>query len=540
MAKKPSLQERLEKLQADSPAPAAPASSASADPYERAVDWAAEQLPAGTPNWLRTVGRWTIPQNSPELALAALLSPIPGGLAGATGAKALAAPLLEKLAAKTVPAFLARAGLTGAAVGAVGAATGHDPLESGVLGAGGRMVGEGVGAGVKALVQAKVTKRMMGAMTSRLADSFRDIIGPWLPEGASDQRVIQSVLSDEPSRRVIDALTTMRQKHANTWVKVLDLEPELVESGVVHTWKGGAAGPGRVDPATVKAGMVWPPVRDFEKKLTPGREVSPYGAVESSPRRIGAGEPGGALVPPERGMVPFGSLDAQIEARSTEIEGLIRAGVADRNDVLQLAKLYGIRQRVAERINDPQMVAVLKEYGRTKQLRDWLWGATKAPKNHGERVVGELLDREGNLSKDGAANLVGRLASDAPRLSQLRPDEVASLGHALNWDLAYGGARAEAGRGLSALMPGVSWFGGIPHMYWHGKGPTPGFVPNWEAARTMTERVAPDALKALTGTVPVKFARPANAQATEPPAPRDDNPEVFLEVTKPPATQEAP
>jgi hypothetical protein len=489
--KPPSLQDRLQALQADEPAPEtekAPESTSGSDPVENLVNWGASKLPESTPDWLRTVGRYTIPQNTPEAVTAAALAPL-GGPAGGLAAKVG----LKALAKRSLPAFLARTGLTAAATGAAGAATGHDPTASAVEGAAARVVGEPVGAALKAVVQSKVVKKMTGQMTSRLADSFRDLIGPWLPEGATDARVIQDVIADGPSSRVSAAITELRKKNAATPVNILDLEPGLEKSGVVHAWQPGeSAGRGRVDPKTVKAGTVWPPTREFEASIGPGTALSPYGKVSKI----------------ETGLVPFGSIDAQIETRINELRKMVADGIAERPDHLAIMELEKARMAIAERVQDPQMQNALKEFGRTKQLRDLLWGATRAPANRGEAVLEDLIDaKTGGLTAKGVTTIQGRLATNAPKLHSFRPDEIAALQHAVNLDLALGGARAEAGRGLAALIPSMSFYGPIPHVHWSGnRGPSPGSMPGWEGARNAAQKVLPDALRVFLGLEAAKGA----------------------------------
>lgn len=472
----------------------------SRDPYARMIERVTPILDKagmlGAPEgYLRQAGGLLIPQTSLGAATALALSPLPGGLAARAGLGALA----ERLAARSLPALAARTGLTAAATAGVGKLTGYDPVESGLMGAAGRLGGEAVGAAAKALVQSNVTKKMFGQMTSRVADTFRDIIGPWV-EGDSPQAVIRDVLADKPSQRVGAAINTLRQKYSTTWVPVLDLEPELQAAGVTHTWKAGpSAGPGRVSPETVKAGTVWPPVREFESKLGPGTDVR----LAGTPKQIGAGTT--AMIPPERGMVPFGSIDADVSGQIDLVSKLEQKGLATRDDVVRKWRLEDLRLKIASRVDAPDMSGVLREYARTKTLRNWLWGKGTDP----DTVVEELLDaRTGNLTQQGIADLTKRLIAEQPRMSTLRPDEVLALQHALNWDLAFGGARSASGRGLSALMPGMSWWGAIPHFYWHGKTPTPGFVPAWEAARSPVQRVGPAALTSWAATIPTKLMPP--------------------------------
>src|SRR5262245_57152684 len=160
------IQEELDRLK-NAP-PKAPAGWGP-DPYAHLIDLAAEHMDKaakglGTevPWWVRGLGGLLIPQTSTELAMGAAMLPLGGPLA------ARGVPLAGRLAAAGLRPFLARSALTGIATGAVGALTGHDPLESGLLGAGGRLLAEPVGAGVSKIVQHQATKRLQRQLSDRL------------------------------------------------------------------------------------------------------------------------------------------------------------------------------------------------------------------------------------------------------------------------------------------------------------------------------------------------------------------------------------
>lgn len=558
-------------------APKAPTATGS-DPYENLVNWGAENLvPEGTPDWARTVGRFVIPQNTPELALAALLGPV--GKVGGMAAKA-GLPGAVWMAKKTVPSFLARTGLTAAGTSVAGAATGHDPTESAAMGAIGNVAGEAIGGLTKKIVQSKVVTRLYGEMTSGLSEGFRTLIGKWLPEGATDARVLQDVIADGPSKRVGAEIEKLKAKHASTGVNVIDLVPELDANGVSYAWpraardfesKLGAGTPGAsgsgaasagktggktgtaAGPGTADAGIAWPPVRDFEYKLQPGEGIDVYGAVEkggpklppggTGPKQLGEGEAGGKvskIYPPEPkrlgtgGDVPYGALDAQIAAQKKAVENAL-AKARDEDAIVALTNrlnaLEALEAKVSARV-DPEMKNLLSEYAKTKQLRDLMWGTERAAHSKGEKVLDTLIDpKTGHLSEEGVKVLQQRLLANAPRLGSFDEAQTNVLLDAMHLDLGQGAQSAVAGQGLKALIPGISWFGGRPHPYWHGKPPMPGSMPGWEGAQTTWESLKPYLYKMLGGGAAAKGARETGALSPAP-ATAGDSQDVSMGIIK--------
>jgi hypothetical protein len=495
MAGEKSLLDEITAPMPGAPAPGAePEAAPTRDPYARAVQAITPKLDqagllGSKEGWLRQLGGAVIPQTTPELVAAGVSAANPETLLGKgawlAGSKALP--------------YLTRAALAGLTTGLAGKATGYDFRGSAETGALGRGVSEPFGALLGKFMSSSVSKQMQARMTSNVADSFKELIGAWLPKDATDQRIIQSVLADEPSRAVGAALNTLKKSHAVDAIPVIDLGRVFDEIGVKWTvpegWTPGGpppapskltpgrgitkAGAGTTEPPVAQAGTAWPPVRTFESKLTPGQDLAPFGAV----------------------------YDA-IESKERELGELVAQGQGDLTVYRQLSALHEAQREVVARVKDPQMTQLLKEYGRTKTLRDWLWGAKNAIPSRGEKVVGDLFDPRGNLTPEGTLRLTERLIANAPRMDVFRSDELTSLANSLNWDLAHGAARAEVGKGLGAMMPSGTMSLSGPHFWFHGNTPRFTSVPGWEGEQNVAQQLAPAAVRAILGQVPQKVWPP--------------------------------
>ena len=507
--------------------PEAPATPWWPDPVAALVNRGAAQLPTGTPDWLRWVGRAAIPQNAPEAALAVGMLPFGGPLA------ARGVPLAAKLAAKGVGPAIKRAIATGLGTGAVGAVTGHDLLPSIATGLVGRPVGETVGVGAGKLVQRAVSNRLFQDASGKLANVFRDVIGPYLPDKATDATVLREVVSDNASKKVGAAMNAAKARLAEKPVKALDLKPVTDANGVTtYAWPTEAGpGPTGVGPGapTVQGGNVWPPPRTFESKLTPGEELIPYGAVESSPRRIGAGEGGKPMVPSD--AVPFGALWDKVDEVYQATELAVREGNTDL--VPRLEALKKVRQTLVDRTGDPELKNLFKDYGVTKSLRDLFWGKRGAPAAFGEDVVKDLVDEQtGLLTPKGVQVVFDRLNTDAPNIAR-------QVGEATTQKLADAlGIQPE--KGLASPVPG-QWptlrfhpgVGGL-HPTVSPEGARVGNYPGWEGERSALQTLVPDALKVLGGQVP-KVMLPET-----PPASAEEGPPRGEGVSIPPARLKDP
>lgn len=476
------------------------------DPVAALVNRGAAQMPTGTPPWARGLGRLAIPQNAPELALALAMLPMGGPLA------ARGVPFAAKLAAKGIGPGLKRAIATGMGTGAVGALTGHDPLGSLATGLVGRPFGEAIGLGAGKLVQRAASSRLFQEKSGKLANVFRDVLGPYLPEKATDAAVLREVIADNASKRVGTAIGEAKTRLAKKPIQALDLKPVADANGIVYAWPTEAGGfPKAVGPGapTVQGGTVWPRPRTFESKLTPGEGLAPYGAMESSPRRIGAGEAGGALEPTE---VPFGELWDKVDEVYQATDLAVRNGNTDL--VPRLEALKRVRQTLVDRTGDPELSKLFKDYGNAKSLRDLFWGQRGAPAAFGEDVVKDLIDEEtGALTQKGVKIVWDRLNADAPNIAkQVGEDTTRKLGEAVGLQAEKGLASPVPGQGPSMRFhPGT---GGL-HPTVSLEGARVSNYPGWEKTRGPLETVLPGALKVLTAPGPAKGLPETSAASAE-------------------------
>jgi len=474
------LRRDLAQDQAAPPTPEKPEPGASwlPDPYAHVVRNVTPVLDRagvlGSPQgYLRRAGAQLIPQTSPELAIAAATAAIPGGIEARTGLKAA-----DWLVGKGVMPFLSRAAATGGAGALAAAATGQSPTDAFTTGASGRVVGEPLGRLAQSAMQGSVSKLMMGRWTSGLADSFRETIGPWLSKGASDQRILAEVMRGDPSRLIGAEMNTIKAKIAAKPISVIDLQPVFNETGVTWTVpKAEVTGQGIPAPS----------------KLTPGREMVPFGTV-------------------------YDAIDAKEKALTKLVSDQASANApVDATTLRHLLLLRNAQETVAARSQDPQMIRLSGEYGRVQNLRDWFWGARNMAATRGNNPTADLFDKQGNLTPEGGVLLIQGLVANAPKwaertadrpFSGFRTDEIGAFANALNWDLAHGAARAEVGSGLSGLLPRFSVGPtGVPHAYWKGL-PTASFVPGWEGQQNLVQRLSPAAIRAILAQQPTKFLPP--------------------------------
>jgi hypothetical protein len=407
--------------------------------------------------WLRQVGGAFVPQTSPQAALTALMFVQPEAAAARWGL-----PLAEKLAASGVMPALSRAALRGLAVGGVGAMTGHNPRESALEGAAGSLVGEGAGKVMASWAQSAGAKLALGNVTNDLAKSLEATIGPYLPEKASPERILRAVANGEATDAVSAKLTALKQAHARTPVSIIDLEPVMSEAGVVYTPKGAL--PGEATPTP------W--------KLTPGRALAPRHSLTKE--------------------APLGEVLDSIQATRAKWQGS-----TDPAAPVRLVQLRELEDTLASRA-DPTYQKLLRDYGRTKQLRNWLVGSDSPDPPVGERTATTLFDgRTGRLSWEGYTTLAKRLGMREPRLSpkSFAPEEITRFGEAMRLDLERGGmVTGEEGRGAIKSL-GVGKLG-VPYV--HPQMPRAAWMPGWERdAGIMRARLAPAAVRAITGQGPL-------------------------------------
>lgn len=396
--------------------------------------------------YLRQAGGMLMPQNTAELALAGMMAAQPELAAAKVGV-----PLMEKVAAKGVLPALTRAALRGMATGGIAKATGSGAFGSSSLAGGaGSLGGEVLGKLGTSYAQSAGGKLALSNVTNDLADAFRQTIGRWLPKDASAERILRAVAADEPSAAVGAALNELKAAHAKTPVRVIDLEPQMTEAGVVFEMPRAPS------------------------KLTPGRELATRRAVAE---------------------VPLGEALDTIRAQRARWQGSTAPEAP-----LRLAQLQGFEDTLAERA-DPQYAQLLKEYGRTKQLRHLMWGSD-APAAHGETPAGGLFEgRTGKLSWEGYTDLAQRVGLRAPKLYGFTPDEVGRFGTALRLDLGAGGmVTGQAGSGpIKSLGLGIT---GRPHA--RIGMPRASWMPGWEGdAGAMRATLAPAAVRAITGQMPL-------------------------------------
>jgi hypothetical protein len=425
--------------------------------------------------YLRKLGGAMVPQNTAELALTVMMA-----LQPETALARWGVPLAEKVAAKGIVPGLARAGLRGLATAGVGAATGRSAGESGLLGAGGSIVGETLGRGAANMAQDARSNLALGNITKDLTEQFQRTIGQWLPKpkaGAADyspERILRSVWSGEATANVSAELNRIKLAHAKTPVPVIDLEPQMTAAGVVFTPKAALSGEGPAAP--------W--------KLTPGRELAPRRAMTAE-RPLGE------------------ALDAIGQARTTwdKVRSDPKATAEARDSAnIRLGQLRGFEDELVNRA-DPNYGNVLKQWARTKQLQDWL--DVSAP---------SLFDgRTGRLSWDGYVELAQRLGKREPNAGHLpsfSPEEVSGFGTAMRLDLERGGMVWGA--------PGQGPIGGIGlHAgslpYIKPQMPQPARMPGLQPGAL--GRLAPAAVRAITGQMPLHLSpgqlAPRSAEGAE-------------------------
>jgi hypothetical protein len=382
--------------------PAAPKAEASGwrDPWAHIMQSVTPKLDqagllGSKDGYLRQVGGMVIPQNTAELGFAAMMA-----LQPETALARWGVPLAEKVAAKGVIPGMYRAALRGLTTAGVGAATGRSAGESALLGAGGSMLGETLGLGAANLSESARSNLALGNITKDLSERFQRTIGQWLPKpkageaAYSPERIIRSVWNGEATGAVGQELSRIKVAHAHTPVSIIDLAPDMTESGVV-----------------------------FEAKALPGgqRQLGPGQALMRSvaPREMPLGE----------------ALDAIGKSRETWGEILRHAKTPEARDTAaaRLVDLRRYEDTLATRA-DPNYANVLKQYGRTKQLQDWL-----------DLAAPDLFDgRTGRISWDGYATLAQRLGKSEPGAGLLSdksftPEEIAGFGDAMRLDLERGG-----------------------------------------------------------------------------------------------------
>jgi hypothetical protein len=532
-------------------APPAEAGRGWQDPVEAGVSWLADAfehmtprqrhalgMPAGPlPDWMKTAGRFIIPQNTPEALLTLAMLPMGGPLA------ARGVPFAAKLAQKGAQAAMKRALATGALTSVGGTLTGHDPLHSFGVGAIGRPLGELIGHTAGKVVKGIASSRLFTDVTPRLATVFRETIGQYLPQNATDAGVLREVISDSASKRVGAAINAAKQRLAKTPVNVIDLKPVVTpEHGVVYAWPTkagrfpeGLPAPGPTPPGppagnlapgvpTVDMGNVWPPFRHFEDRIGPGEGLAPYGALErpgelarvppKGPKRLGPGEGGAPLTPAEE--VEFGPLWDAVDDAYQKVELALRENPGDGALIARQKMLADVRQKLVDRTNDPDLKRLFRDYGLTKSLRDLFWGAREAPAKFGEDVVKELIDDAGNLTQKGVKIVYDRLNTDAPNIArQLGEQTTQALKDAVHLQPDLGLASPTPGQGPQIRLHATP--GGVAPSASLEGARVPSY-PGWEGTRTAAERLVPDVLKVLGAPVPAKVGAEAEAQAAEPPA----------------------
>ena len=199
-------------------------------------------------------------------------------------------------------------------------------------------------------------------------------------------------------------------------------------------------------PGPVSAGIAWPPVREFERKLTPGTEME-----RAAPRRLTAGEPGAVPVP-ARGYDTLGAVDQRIVDTEKHLSRLHQT-----EEVKQArTNLASLRLELMKRVPDPEVQNLLKDYSRTKQASAFLWGSDQLAKRRtgpvADKRMDTLLDDNGQLTWKGYRSLVRQLQRNGPRMGGFDRDELAALGTAFNYKMAEGGVIGREGEGLGGML----------------------------------------------------------------------------------------